>query len=241
MHLSFSRLRLHWSLVKKMLYIGIPSGLQGTLFSLSNVIIQTALNGFDTELGMAGSLVAGNTAAGNLEGFIYIAMNAVYQASMTFVGQNIGARKYKNVKRITLLCVLCVTVIGLISGGTVLLFRNFFVGLYVAGGNAQVLEIAFVRLWWLLPPYFICGVMEVLSGALRGMGKSITAMAVSLLGACALRIIWIETAFRWIHTMECIYISYPISWVLVSVADAILLSVYYRRLTRSSNCSKESL
>ncbi len=233
MHLSFSRLRLHWSLVKKMLYIGIPSGLQGTLFSLSNVIIQTALNGFDTEMGMAGNLVAGNTAAGNLEGFVYIAMNAVYQASMTFVGQNVGAKKYRNIKKITLLCVLCATVIGLISAGVLLLFRGFFVGLYVAGGNAQVLETAYLRLMIILPFYFLCGVMEVLSGSLRGMGKSVTAMVISLLGACALRILWIKTFFVWFHSLACVCLSYPVSWILVILLDACFLIYYYRRLTRS--------
>lgn len=232
MQLSFSRLRLHWGLVKRMLYIGIPSGLQGTLFSLSNVIIQSALNGFDTELGMAGSLVAGNTAAGNLEGFVYIAMNAVYQASMTFVGQNVGAQKYRNIKKITFLCVLCVSVIGLVSGGVILLFRDFFMGLYVSGGSAQVLETAFLRLLIILPFYWLCGVMEVLSGSLRGMGKSVTAMVISLLGACVLRIVWIKTIFVFFHSLECIYISYPVSWILVILFDSIFLIYYYRKLTR---------
>ena len=234
LHLSFSRLRLHWPLVKKMLYIGIPSGLQGTLFSLSNVIIQSALNGYDTELGMAGALVAANTAAGNIEGFIYIAMNAVYQAAMTFVGQNLGARRYKNIKRITLLCVLCATVIGWVSGGIVLLFPRFFVGLYVTGGSDAVMEIAFLRLWIRLPFYFLCGVMEVLSGTLRGMGKSVTAMVVSLLGACAFRILWIETVFRFLPSLEGIYVSYPISWLLVIGFDAIFLVSYYHKLVRSA-------
>ena len=237
MHLSFFRLRLHWSLVKKMLYIGIPSGLQGTLFSLSNVIIQTALNSFDTEMGMAGALVAGNTAAGNLEGFVYIAMNSVYQASMTFVGQNMGAQKYRNIKKITWLCVLCVSAIGLISSGVLLLFRDFFVGLYVSGGNAQVVETAFLRLWFIVPLYFLCGVMEVLSGTLRGMGKSVTAMGVSLMGACVLRIAWIHTFFVWFHSLECVYVSYPVSWTLVILLDVGFLIVYYRRLVRPRSTS----
>lgn len=241
MHLSVSRLRLHGSLVKRMLYIGIPSGLQGTLFSLSNVIIQSAINGFDTELGMAGQLVAGNTAASNLEGFVYIAMNAVYQASMTFVGQNIGAKTYKNIKKITWQCLLCVIAIGLVSGGAVLLFRDFFVDLYVHG-NAAVKELAFLRMFIILPTYFLCGMMEVLSGTLRGMGKSVTAMVISLLGACALRIVWIHTFFVWIHSLQCVYISYPVSWMLVIVSDAVFVLYHYHRLlkTKASDSEKRS-
>ena len=235
MHLSFSRLRLHWHLVKKMLYIGIPSGLQGTLFSLSNVIIQTALNSFDTEMGMAGALVAGNTAASNLEGFVYIAMNAVYQASMTFVGQNMGAKKYRNIKRVTFLCLLCVTVIGVVSGGALLLFRRFFVGLYVTGGNEQVIQTAFLRMMCIVPFYWMCGVMDVLSGCLRGMGKSVTAMVISLLGACALRIVWIKTVFVWFHSLECVYLSYAVSWTIVIAFNALFLTLYYRKLVRSSD------
>lgn len=235
MHLSFSKLRLHWSLVKRMMYIGIPSGLQGTLFSLSNVIIQTALNGFDSEMGMAGNLVAGNTAAGNLEGFVYIAMNAVYQAAMTFVGQNVGAKQYRNIKKVTLWCVLCVLIIGVFSLGVLLLFREFFVGLYVSGGNEQVMEIAFLRLTCILPFYWMCGMMEVLGGSLRGMGKSITAMVISLMGACVLRIVWIKTVFVWFHSLECVYFSYPVSWVIVIAFHMLFLVRYNRKLLRSAD------
>ena len=240
MHLSFSRLRLDFALVKRMLYIGIPSGLQGTLFSLSNVIIQSALNGLDTELAMAGNMVAGNTAAANLEGFVYIAMNAVYQAAMTFVGQNVGAKTYRNIKKITWLCVLCAATIGLASGGLLLLFKDFFVGLYVSG-SPMVKEMAFLRLSIILPVYFMCGVMEVLSGTLRGMGKSMTAMIVSLLGACALRIVWINTFFVWFHSLECIYISYPVSWILVIVFDAIFVLHSYRGLLRKNSAESKAV
>ena len=231
--LSFSRLRIHWGLVKRMLYIGIPSGLQGTLFSLSNVIIQSSINGLDTELAMAGNLVAGNTTSGNLEGFVYIAMNAVYQASMTFVGQNIGAKTYRNIKRIVLNCALCVLAIGVVLGGGMLLFREFFVGLYGAE-NEMVKQIAFLKMSIILPTYWLCGIMEVLSGALRGMGKSVTAMIISLLGACAFRILWVKTFFVWFHSLECLYVSYPISWLLVLAFNLGFLIYYCRRLIRSN-------
>ena len=230
-HLSFKSLRLHTPLLKKILYIGIPSGLQGTLFSFSNVLIQSSLNALDTELSMMGNLVAGNTAAGNLEGFVYIAMNAVYQASMTFVGQNVGAKRYSNIKKIVWTCVLCAASIGIVSSAVILLFREFFVGLYVKG-NPVVMQGAIRRMLIILPLYWMCGVMETLSGALRGMGKSVTAMIVSLMGACALRIVWIKTFFVWFHSLECLYFSYPVSWTLVIVTDTICLFFFYRKLTR---------
>lgn len=234
LQLSFKKLRLHPALIKKILYIGIPSGIQGTLFSLSNVLIQSALNGLDNELSMMGSLVAGNTAAGNLEGFVYIAMNAVYQASMTFVGQNVGAKNYRNIKKIVWTCIVCVSLIGIVSSGVLLLFREFFVGLYVQD-NPLVMQMAIRRMWIILPLYWMCGIMETLSGALRGMGKSVTAMIVSLLGACALRILWIHTFFVWFHSLECLYISYPVSWILVILIDSICLFCFYRRLIRPTS------
>ena len=225
-HFSPRKLRFHVPLIKRMLYIGVPSGIQGSLFSLSNVMIQSTINSFGD------TVMAGNTAASNLEGFVYIAMNAVYQASLTFVGQNVGAKTYRNIKRISLYSVLCVTVIGLSFGGVILLFRQFFVGLY-APGNTAVQEIAIRRLFSILPVYWMCGLMEVLGGAIRGMGKSVTTMVISLLGACAFRILWVKTIFFVApRTIEMVYLSYPISWMLVIVCNGLFLVRYYRRLTR---------
>ncbi len=216
-------------IVKKILYIGIPSGIQGCLFSFSNVLIQSSINSF-------GDIVmAGNAAGSNIEGFVYIAMNAVYHASLTFVGQNMGAKKYHNIKKITLLCAICVTVIGLGMSGFFFLFREFFVGLYVSGEGAireAVMDAAFRRMTFIMMLYFLCGIMEVLCGTMRGMGKSITAMIISLLGACAFRILWLETVFKLFPKIESVYISYSISWTLTIVAYIICLIVYYRRLVR---------
>ena len=223
------KLGLDAKIVKKILYIGIPSGIQGCLFSFSNVLIQSSINSF-------GDIVmAGNAAGANIEGFVYIAMNSVYHAALTFVGQNMGARKYHNIKKITLLCAICVTVIGLVMAGFFFLFREFFVGLYVSGEGVireAVMNAAFRRMSFLMIPYFLCGIMEVLCGTMRGMGKSITAMVISLLGACAFRILWLETVFKIFPQIECVYISYAISWVLTIIAYIVCLIVYYRRLVR---------
>jgi len=223
------KLGLDAKIVKKILYIGIPSGIQGCLFSFSNVLIQSSINSF-------GDIVmAGNAAGANIEGFVYIAMNSVYHAALTFVGQNMGARKYHNIKKITLLCAICVTVIGLVMAGFFFLFREFFVGLYVSGEGVireAVMNAAFRRMSFLMIPYFLCGIMEVLCGTMRGMGKSITAMIISLLGACAFRILWLETVFKIFPKIECVYISYAISWILTIIAYIVCLIVYYRRLVR---------
>lgn len=222
-HFSMRKLRLDAKIVKKILYIGIPSGLQGCLFSFSNVLIQSSINSFGPEV------VSGNAAGANIDGFVYIAMNAVYHAALTFVGQNMGAKKYKNIKQITVLCAICATVIGIFGALFFHVFREFFVGLYVSGNDA-VAEAAYLRMIYIMFPYFLCGVMEALCGTMRGMGKSISAMVISLLGACVFRIVWLETIFKIFPKIECVYLSYPISWTLTIVAYIVCLIVYYRRL-----------
>lgn len=217
-------LRLDGATVRRILAIGIPSGIQGCVFNFANVIIQSSVNSFGD------TVMAGNSAASNLEGFVYIAMNAVYQGALTFVGQNVGAKRYGNIKRITLLCVSTVTVIGLVMGGVVLLFRQFFVGLY-APDNPSVLSFAVKRLWITLPFYFLCGIMDVLAGTLRGMGRSVTSMVNSIVGACAFRVIWVNVIFYFVpRDIGWVYWSWPISWVLVTAANLIFLVIFYRRL-----------
>ena len=214
-----------------MLVIGVPSGIQGILFSLSNVIIQSSINGF-------GDLVmAGNAAGSNLEGFVYIAMNSVYKAALNFSGQNMGAKKYKNIKIILLQTVLCAAVIGIFMGGIVLLFRDVFVGFYITpDGTTEeayriTLNAAMERLFCIMPFYFMCGIMEALCGIIRGMGKSTTTMIFSLVGACAFRIIWVETVFKhFITTPSGIFMSYPLSWLIVIILDVVYFIYLYRRL-----------
>ena len=231
-HFSFKKLCLDGKIVKKILYIGIPSGIQGCLFSFSNVLIQSSINSFGADV------VSGNSAGANIDGFVYIAMNSVYHAALTFVGQNMGAKKYKNIKRITILCAICATVIGVSTAGIFFVFRRFFVGIYVSGNDA-VAEAAYLRMTYIMLPYFLCGVMEVLCGTMRAMGKSISSMVISLLGACAFRILWLQTIFRLFPSVECVFLSYPISWLLTITAYIICLIISYRRLLRSS--AKEPL
>ena len=236
---SFHRLCLDMESIKKMLIIGIPSGIQGTLFSLSNVLIQSSINGFGDWV------MAGNAATSNLEGFVYVAMNSVSKASLNFAGQNMGAKKYKNIKLVLMQTTVCAAVIGIASAGVVLLFKDFFVGLYVSsdgiGAEAyeQSVNAALIRMFYILPVYFLCGIMEAFCGVIRGMGKSTVTMIFSLVGACALRILWLETVFKYlIPTPEGVYLSYPVSWCVVILLDVIYFVWYYRKLTRESVIDK---
>lgn len=236
---SFKKLCFDMSSIKRMLVIGIPSGIQGTLFSVSNVIIQSSINSFG-DLAMAG-----NAAAANLEGFVYVAMNAVYKASLNFSGQNMGAKKYKNIKLVTIQSAACVTVIGLLSFVIIFLLRDFFVGLYISPDGitpeayTESYNAAITRIFYILPLYFLCGVMEVFCGTIRGMGKSTVAMVFSLVGACALRVVWIETVFKYLMpTMVGIYLSYPVSWLLVIALELIYFIYYYRKLRREQHINE---
>ena len=230
---SFRKLCFDIDSIKRMLIIGIPSGIQGTLFSLANVLIQSSVNGFGDWV------MAGNAAASNLEGFVYIAMNSVSKASLTFAGQNMGAKKYKNIKLVLLQTIACATAIGVIMAVVILVFREFFVGLYVsdkditAEAYALSVDAAITRLFYIIPIYFLCGIMEAFCGVIRGMGKSTVTMIFSLIGVCALRMVWLETVFKYlIPTPAGIYLSYPVSWIVVITFDVIYFVWFYRRLRR---------
>ena len=189
--------------------IGLPAGLQGSLFSISNVLIQYSVNSF-------GSLVvAGNGVASNIEGFVYTAMNAQHQAAMTFASQNLGAGKIDRVKKSLWCCLGTVTVIGLGMGLVIWAFGAPLMSLY--NSEPEVIANGLIRMSIIMPTYFICGLMDVMVGQLRGIGYSVMPMIVSLTGACLLRIVWIMTLFASNHTLTMLYLSYPVSWFVTFV------------------------
>lgn len=209
----------------KMFQIGMPAGLQGALFSISNVLIQSSVNSF-------GSIaMAGNTAASNIEGFVYTAMNAFHQASISFCGQNYGAKKYTRVGKVTAICLGLVTAVGLVMGSGAYLASGILLRLY--SPDAEVIRYGTLRMAYICIPYFLCGVMDVMVGTLRGMGYAIMPMLVSLSGACLFRVVWIYTLFRQFPTLECLYLSYPISWSLTFLVHLICFMVVYRKLLTS--------
>ena len=217
MHFSPRRLHIHSKMLRKLLYIGVPSGLQGSLFSLSNVLIQSSINSFGS------AVMSGSAAAGNIEGFVYVALNAFHHASLTFVGQNVGAKKFENIKKVAVNSVIAVVCLGVAIQGIVLIFSRPLLGLYASGED--VISEGLVRLFSVVSLYFICGIMEIFSGALRGMGRSITSMVISLSGACLFRMAWLETIFKIFRTPMCIYVSYPISWALTAAISLIFVII----------------
>ena len=226
--LVLQEIRISRDKLIKMFQIGMPAGLQGALFSISNVLIQSSVNSF-------GSIaMAGNTAASNIEGFVYTSMNAFHQASISFCGQNYGAMKYRRVGRVTAICLGLVTVVGLVMGSGAYLASDVLLKLY-SPEDMKVIQYGALRMAYICIPYFLCGAMDVMVGTLRGMGYSIMPMLVSLSGACLFRVVWIYTIFRQYHTLECLYISYPISWGLTFLVHLICFMVVYRRLLTSQN------
>ena len=195
------------------LRIGIPSGMSGMMFSISNAIIQSSINLFPA------TTVAGNTAASNIEGFIYTSMNTFYQASQTFTSQNLGAGKIKRINKVLINSLIIVTAVGAAMCALSLLFSRPLLSLYVTGENVEAVIAAGVeRMAVICSTYYLCGMMDVTCGSLRGMKYSFSTMIISMLGACAFRIIWLATVFKANQTVFNIYVSYPISWILTLVA-----------------------
>lgn len=201
--------------------IGFPAGLQGMVFSLSNVLIQSSVNSFGAVA------MAGNTAAMNLEGFIYIAMNSFHQTAMSFTSQNLGAGKIKRINQALFLCLGMVTFVGLTMGWVAYLAGEPLLRIYSSDG--EVIRYGIMRLSVICTTYCLCGIMDVFVGALRGIGYSFMPMVVSLLGACGLRILWIFTIFQWHRSLLGLYISYPVSWLLTGAVHALCYIVVNRK------------
>jgi putative MATE family efflux protein len=224
--LELKRLGIHRGKLVQIMQIGLPAGFQGMLFSLSNVVIQSSVNSFGA------TIVAGNSAAQNLEGFVYVGMNAFYQAAISFMGQNVGAGKYNRVNKILYSAQVCVITVGFALSMVMRLFAAPLLSLYT--DSPAVVEAGTVRLGIICATYFLCGMMDVMVGALRGLGYSIAPMIVSLLGACAFRLLWIATIFQIdrFHTIETVYTSYPISWTVTFLAHLVTFVIVRRRLKK---------
>lgn len=214
---------IHRKPLFRMMAIGVPAGIQSSLFAISNVLIQSSINSFGSVT------LAGSTAAGNLEGYVYMVMNSFNQTVMNFSGQNTGARNYKRIGKLYGLCLCMTAVIGFVLGGLVCLFAKPLLSIYGAD-SVQAIEAGTVRLTVVCLPYFLCGLMEVASGTVRGMGVSLSPMIVTVLGVCGFRILWIFTLFAKHHTLGWLFISYPISWALTFLAvSTIFFGVLHHR------------
>jgi putative MATE family efflux protein len=222
--LHLKKLRIRRLLLIKIMRIGLPAGLQGAVFSVSNVLIQSSVNSF-------GSVVmAGNTASSNIEGFIYNAMNAVYQTNLSFTSQNFGAKKYGRINKIMVTCIAVVAAVGISLGMAAFAAGDFLLGIY--SSDAEVLKYGMIRLSIIGTTYFLCGIMDTMVGSIRGIGYSVMPMLVSLTGACGLRILWIFTIFQWHRTLMTLYISYPVTWIVTAAAHFICFMIVRKRLPK---------
>lgn len=228
-HLDFRKLRINTAIFSKIVKIGLPAGFQGIMFSFSNVIIQSSVNSFGAVI------IAGNSAACNLEGFIYTSMNGFSQGALTFCSQNLGARKIDRIKRLTWISQISIIVIGAVLGAVFLFFGHELLGIYST--SQEVIQAGMIRLWVIFTTYYLCGMMDGMANTIRGIGHSLMPVISSLTGACLFRIIWLFTIFpiEQFHKPITIFITYPISWILTFIANLIFYNIYIKRLERENN------
>ena len=225
--LTFKRIHIVKKELAEIIRIGLPSGVLGSFFSIANVMIQRSVNTFGY------ILMAANSTGANLEGFCYVSMNAVTQAATTFSGQNYGAGKPDRIKKTMILCSVLTTLASILVGGLILLFAEPLAGLYST--DPEIISHAVERMTLILPLYFVCGVVEVLVGGLRGMGYSVLPMIPTFFCVCVFRIVWIYTAFAAYPTPTTLYYSYPISWIINLAIDSILFAVLFAKTKKKTN------
>lgn len=222
-HFELKKLRPDRIITGKILGIGIPAGFQGVVFSLSNVVIQSSINGFGP------IVMAGSAAAASIEGFVWVSMNAFSQGALTFMSQNIGAAKYSRINRIAIISCTCAAVTGFVLGNLAYLFSPQLLGIY--DPRPEIIQPGMTRMGLVCVFYFTCGLMDCIVGAIRGMGYAVAPTVVSLLGACGLRILWIFTIFSIpeYHTEFMLFVSYPLSWTITFLVHLVCYIVMRRK------------
>lgn len=223
-HFSLKEMKFYKAEALEIARIGLPAGLQGVIFSLSNVLIQSSVNSLGT------NTVDGNGAAGSIEGFVYVTMNSVAQACIAFVSANFGAGNWKNIKKCIRYCVGYVCLFGITVGVIATLWGKTLLAIYLPE-NPEAIEIGYTRLMVICLTYFTCGLMDTFAYSLRGIGYSLLPTIVSLCGACGSRILWIYTVFLLepFHSLQSLAISYPISWVLTASTHLLLFAILFAK------------
>lgn len=219
--LYFNRIKINPSKCIDIMKIGLPAGLQGCIFSISNVLIQSSVNSFGS------TVMAGNTATSNIEGFVYVSMNSLHQTCISFTSQNFGAGKFKRIKKVLINCLVIVAITGLVLGNSAYFFGKYLLSAY--NNEAEVISYGLIRLSIISTMYFLCGLMDVMVGAMRGIGYSILPMIVSLVGACGLRIVWIYTVFVKFRTLDILFISYPVTWTITFLSHLVCYYIVTRK------------
>lgn len=226
--LDLKKLKIHKEAFKKILFVGIPSGLNNMAFSFSNMQIQSAINLFGS------SAVAGCSASSTVEGFVYAATNSVMQAAISFSGQNAGAKRYDNVSKILKWCLLYTCIIGTVLGVLMFLIGRPLLSFFI---DAQDIHYANLRNGIVLLPYMFCGMMETFAGTLRGLGKSVLPTLVTLTGVCVFRVLWVYTIFQSVMSLEVLFLSFPISWILTTIVHGICYLYVMKRYKTIQNAN----
>lgn len=223
--LYLKEMRIYRQPLFKIIRIGLPAGLQNSTFAISNVILQSSINSFNSD-----ALMSGNGAAGNIEGFIYVIMNSFQQTAVNFTGQNMGAHQFKRIKKIFGICLLYVSIVGIVTSFTVWGLGDKILGIYITDSQ-EAIQHGLTRFNYIVLFYFVCGLMDVSIGSLRGLGASLTPMLLSILGVCGIRMAWIYTVFQipQFHTPECLYLSYLLSWTCTFIFQTIAFIIIYKK------------
>ena len=222
--LSFSKLKIHTDVLGKIFKIGIPAGLQSTVINISNAMLQSSVNSFGQYA------MAGYTAANNIFGFLYTSANSVTQACMSFTSQNLGAEKYKRMRRVLADCLILETVVCLLLGSIAYFFGDKILGIYTS--SPVVIDYGLRVLSLTTLSYFLCGYMDCIPGALRGMGHSAVPMILSIIGTVGMRIVWIYGLFPTHRDVTFLFISYPASWIATIIMQSICYLLIIREFPR---------
>lgn len=219
---DYRKMKLDLESLKNIVRIGVPAGLQTSMYSIANIIVQSSINSFGEVC------VTGSAAAANIEGFAYVILNAFYQSAMTFTGQNMGAKKFNRINKVYVVNLFCALCAGLFIAITFNVFAKFLLSLYSIT-DPVALSFARIRLFYLTALYFLCGLLDITTGVMRGIGSSLVPMIISILGVCGLRLVWIYTVFAHFHTPETLFVIYPISWTVTFLVELLAYIIIRKR------------
>ncbi len=224
--LCFNKLKINFRYLKDIAVVGVPAGIQSTIFSFSNVIIQSSVNSFESS-----AAIAGSAAANSVDGFFYIALNSFFQASMAFISQNMGGKKFDRLNKIVIYCLLSVCIVWVVIALITIFLGRFLMEIY-APGDEEAISWGLIRLTIVGCTYGLCGCMEVMSGALRGIGYSFFSMISAIAGVCGIRLMWIATVFRAFKSFEVLFVCFPVSWFGTFVFHSILFIVLKKHMIK---------
>lgn len=226
-------IRIDAQKMKQIVRVGLPAGLQSFLFSISNVLIQSAVNSFGS------TVIAASSAAGNVENFVGTTINAYYNSAITFTGQNMGAKKPERIDTVAKVITILVIATWVVLGGAAVIFSKTLLSFYTT--DPSVLELGMLRMKIMMAAYVSCGIMNVFPGLTRSMGYSVLPMISTLIGACLLRIAWVYTFFAWNPTIIMLFICYPITWTIAGIGQVGSFFYARRQVNKATRMESTSL